>query len=66
MIDNKTETLLAVVEYQNFTRAAESLSMTQPAVSHHIKLLEEEVGAPLFVRGKSYRRFSCKILQHKK
>lgn len=52
MIDNKTETLLAVVEYQNFTRAAESLSMTQPAVSHHIKLLEEEVGAPLFVRGK--------------
>ena len=53
MIDNKTETLLAVVEYQNFTRAAESLSMTQPAVSHHIKLLEEEVGAPLFVRGKT-------------
>lgn len=53
MLGNKAETLLAVVEYQNFTRAAEALSMTQPAVSHHIKLLEEEVGAPLFVRGKN-------------
>ena len=53
MIGNKIETLLAVVEYQNFTRAAEALSMTQPAVSHHIKLLETEVGAPLFVRGKT-------------
>ena len=53
MIGNKIETLLAVVEYQNFTRAAEALSMTQPAVSHHIKLLEAEVGAPLFVRGKT-------------
>ena len=47
------ETLLAVVEHQNFTRAAEALSMTQPAVSHHIKQLEEEVGAPLFVRKKN-------------
>ena len=53
MIGNRIETLLAVVEYQNFTRAAEALSMTQPAVSHHIKLLEAEVGAPLFVRGKT-------------
>ena len=33
MLDAKLETLLAVSEYQNFTRAAEALSLTQPAVS---------------------------------
>ena len=50
MLDVKLNTLLAVAETNNFTRAAELLSLTQPAVSHHIALLEEELGAPLFVR----------------
>ncbi len=54
MISAKMETLLAVVEYQSFTRAAEALSLTQPAVSHHISQLEEELGAPLFIRGKGW------------
>ena len=40
MIDSKFETLLAVAEFKNFTRAAEALSLTQPAVSHHISQLE--------------------------
>jgi len=52
MIGSKMETLLAVAEQQSFTRAAESLSLTQPAVSQHIRQLEEELGAPLFLRGK--------------
>ena len=43
MLGTKMQTLLAVVEAQNFTRAAQALSMTQPAVSHHIKQLEEEL-----------------------
>ena len=47
------ETLLAVVEHRSFTKAAAALSLTQPAVSHHIRELEEELGATLFVRGKS-------------
>ena len=50
MLDVKLNTLLAVAETNNFTRAAELLSLTQPAVSHHIALLEEELGALLFVR----------------
>ena len=50
MLGTKMETLLAVVEYKNFTKAAEALSLTQPAVSHHINQLEEELGAVLFVR----------------
>ena len=53
MPDPKMETLLAVVEQQNFTRAAAVLSMTQPAVSHHIKQLETELGTPLFIRSRS-------------
>ena len=45
MLGTKMETLLAVVEYKNFTKAAEALSLTQPAVSHHINQLEAGRGA---------------------
>jgi DNA-binding transcriptional LysR family regulator len=44
------EHFLAVVEERTFTRAAERVCRTQPAVSQSIKKLEEEVGAPLFAR----------------
>ena len=53
MLSTKLQTVLAVAEHKNFTRAAETLNMTQPAVSHHIKQLEQEVGAPLFLRSKT-------------
>lgn len=52
MLSVKLKTLLAVSEYRNFTRAAEQLSLTQPAVSHHINQLEQELGVALFTRGK--------------
>ena len=58
MLSAKTDTLLAVAEQQNFTKAARALSLTQPAVSHHISQLEEELGAPLFVRGKGGLRLT--------
>ena len=44
------EHFLAVVEEGSFTRAAERMSRTQPAISQSIKKLEDEVGAPLFAR----------------
>ena len=44
------EHFLAVVEERTFTRAAERVGRTQPAISQSIKKLEEEVGAPLFAR----------------
>ena len=53
MLSVKLNTLLTVAEQQNFTKAAEQLSLTQPAVSHHISQLEEEFGVSLFIRGKS-------------
>jgi len=40
----------AVSRHLSFTRAAEELGMTQAAVSYQIKILEERVGAPLFLR----------------
>lgn len=52
MLDQKLKTLLAVSEMKNFTKAAESLSLTQPAVSHHISALEHDLGCRLFIRGK--------------
>ena len=40
----------AVARHLSFTKAAEELGMTQAAVSYQIRILEERVGAPLFLR----------------
>jgi DNA-binding transcriptional LysR family regulator len=44
------EFFLRVVEERSFSKAAERVFRTQPAVSLAIRRLEEEVGAPLFDR----------------
>ena len=44
------EHFLAVVEEGSFTRAAERVYRTQPAVSQSVKKLEESIGVPLFAR----------------
>ncbi|MCG5475129.1 MAG: LysR family transcriptional regulator, partial [Sinorhizobium fredii] len=40
----------AAARLGSFTRAGEELGMTQTAVSYQIKLIEESVGEPLFLR----------------
>jgi len=40
----------AAARHQSFTRAAAELGMTQAAVSYQIKVLEDRLGAPLFIR----------------
>ena len=44
------ECFLAVAENLSFARAAEQLNVTQPAVTHQIHSLEEELGAKLLKR----------------
>ena len=48
MLDPKLYTLLEVYECKSFVGAARRLSITQPAVSHHIKALEEELNVCIF------------------
>lgn len=48
MLDFRINTFLAVCKYMNFTKAAESLCITQPAVSQHIKFLESFYKVKLF------------------
>ena len=50
MIDTRLHTLLTLMEAGSYTKAARVLSLTQPAVSHHIRQLEQEYGAPVFYR----------------
>ncbi|MEU6740221.1 LysR family transcriptional regulator [Streptosporangium sandarakinum] len=44
------EYLVAIVDEGSFTRAAESLGVTQPGLSHQFQALEREVGGPLLER----------------
>lgn len=44
------EHLLAVVETGSFSKAAEQVHLTQPALSRSIQAMEEELGAPLIYR----------------
>lgn len=43
---------LTIAREKNMTKAAKILHVSQPALSKQIKDLEEEVGSPLFIRGK--------------
>ena len=51
--------LAAVAESGSFTLAAEALQLTQPAISHLVKRMEEELGQPLVVRGRRIRLTSA-------
>lgn len=48
LFDVRLNSLLAVTEYKNFTKAAKSLNLTQPAVSQHINQLEQMYGVKIF------------------
>lgn len=48
MLDFRIETFIAVCKHMNFTKAAQELHITQPAVSQQIHYLEEYYGAKLF------------------
>ncbi len=69
---SQLETFLAVAEERSFSRAAERLHRTQPAVSQAIRKLEDSVGEALFDRaardgtltaaGKLLREYALRLL----
>lgn len=50
------ETFLTLNKTGSLTKAAETLYVSQPTVSHRLKDLEEELGISLLMRGKGQRR----------
>ena len=46
------EAFFTIARTQNFSKAADILHVTQSALSHRIAGLEDELGAPLFIREK--------------
>ncbi|MGB8850014.1 MAG: LysR family transcriptional regulator [Candidatus Acidiferrales bacterium] len=50
---DQIETFLAVLTYGGFHRAADTLHVSQPAVTGRIQALEDSLGAKLFVRARS-------------
>lgn len=47
-----------IVEEGTFQAAARKLNMTQPPLSAQIRQLEEEIGAPLLIRGSRHVRMT--------
>ena len=50
MNTTQLECFMSVSNFLNFSRATEQLGLTQPAVSHQINALEDELGVKLFYR----------------
>lgn len=50
MTQSQIQYFLAVAQEMSFSKAAESLFVSQPAVSRQVSLLEQELGVPLFDR----------------
>jgi len=50
---DQLETFIAVATFGGFHRAAETLRLSQPAVSARIKALEESLGSTLFARSRN-------------
>lgn len=48
MLDHRMETFLTLCEEMSFTRTAQKLNITQPAVSQHIRYLESYYSVKLF------------------
>ncbi len=58
LIDQKLISFMKIVDTNSFTKAADELALTQPAVSQHIHNLEQELGVKLFIRSHNQLRLT--------
>ncbi len=65
-MDFRLRAFLSVAKHLNFTKAAQELQVSQPAVTKHIQELENTYGVKLFVRhaGKVSLSDKGKVLEH--
>lgn len=73
MISKEVRYMLAIQKYGSITKAAESLYITQSALSKAVKNVEQQIGAPLFSRignelvptyiGRRYMEYAGKVNQ---
>lgn len=54
MIDTRLMTFLTLLEEKNYTKTANKLYITQPAVTHHIKSLEKDNNITIFRDNKTF------------
>lgn len=59
LIDQKLISFMKIVDTNSFTKAADALALTQPAVSQHIHNLEEELEVKLFIRNHNQLRLTA-------
>ncbi|MGM8211274.1 LysR family transcriptional regulator [Virgibacillus sp. W0430] len=57
-MDNHLQVFITVAEKQSFSRAAEELHMTQPAVSQYIRAFENHIGTRLLERTNKFVRLN--------
>ncbi|MFS0690261.1 LysR family transcriptional regulator [Sporosarcina sp. 179-K 8C2 HS] len=57
-MDQQLKVFVTVAEKESFSRAAEELHMTQPAVSQYIRQFEEQIGARILERTNKYVRLN--------
>ncbi|MEN1968122.1 LysR family transcriptional regulator [Lentibacillus sp. N15] len=57
-MDQHLQVFVTVAEKENFSRAAEELHMTQPAVSQYIRTFEQRIGTRLLERSNKYVRLN--------
>lgn len=60
MLDYRHKTFLALCRIGSYTKTAQALNLTQPAVTQHIKALEAHYGNPLF----SYANKTLSLTEH--
>lgn len=61
MFNPGIEVFLAIVRTRNISRAAEQLNLSQSTVSKRLKVLEQEINAILFERGKGNKVLSLTL-----